>query len=101
MDPVVPRQRIRDRRPDRAAARAERDQLLPVGRGFGLGSTLGGRGVLAANPGAKRAGRDDLAATPGVNRPVISSANARTTGCPATARHRRLRVRPPLVAELL
>ena len=47
---------------------AERDQLLPVGRGFGLGSTL--------------AGRDDLAATPGVNRPVISSANARTTGCP-------------------
>jgi SAM-dependent methyltransferase len=43
-------------------------RLLPVGRGFGLGSTL--------------AGRDDLAATPGVNRPVISSANARTTGCP-------------------
>ena len=25
---------------------------------------------------------DDLAAAPGVNRPVISSANARTTGCP-------------------
>ena len=50
MDPAVSRERVCRRGLDRAAGRAGRHQLVPVGRVAGLGPTLACRGDLAAAP---------------------------------------------------
>src|SRR3954469_24486877 len=50
MDPAVSRERVRGRGLDGAAACAGRHQLVPVGRGAGLGPALAGGGDLAAAP---------------------------------------------------